>query len=64
MTVTGMIGASAGLAIAAAHFAPSRLPAARVGHAGTGRVLNIAGLRPSALSPVVGYAVANYAIGD
>ena len=55
MMSAGMIGALAGLVIAAADFALLRLLASRVDLPETRRVLNITGLSQFVLLPIVGW---------
>ena len=63
MTI-GLIGAAAGLALAAVEFVCFRLLAARVELPETRRVLNVAGLIQFVLFPVVGWFVARALFGD
>ena len=63
MTNSGLIGALAGLALAAADFVLLRMLAARVDLPETKRVLNITGLSQFVLLPAIGYFVAPYVIG-
>ena len=60
----GMIGALAGLVIAAADFALLRLLASRVDLPETRRVLNITGLSQFVLLPIVGWFVGPLFIGE
>jgi hypothetical protein len=60
----GVIGALAGLAIAAADFALLRLLASRVDLAETKRVLNITGLSQFVLLPLVGWFVGPLIAGE
>jgi hypothetical protein len=64
MMSAGMIGALAGLVIAAADFALLRLLASRVDLPETRRVLNITGLSQFVLLPIVGWFVGPLFIGE
>ena len=59
-----VIGALAGVALAAADFALLRLLASRVDLEETKRVLNITGLSQFVLLPIVGWFVGPLFVGD